>query len=330
MVEDAYLLKVEASAPVRSAWRLAARGETYFLKQVRTRRPELAFVAELYDYAGAAAPGLVPRLLRTVDGETYFRWRDGAYQLLTSFAGREAEYLHPSDLAAAANGLRAWHDAARGFSPGRLPGTRRWYGTWPRRLAKRMRDLDRHRSMAMEAKDRFGPAYLALWPAHRRQAESAPALLPRTEYQAVSKRAAEAREICHHDLAHHNILLEDGRIHFVDLDYALADSCLHDLVNMMGHAVRLHFWDLEPVRAITRSYWPDRRPPSSTVAILGVMMLWPQDFWQIGRQRYDERQPWSEDHFLDLLARKCGHVGERLKFLRNFWREYGLEMERPE
>jgi CotS family spore coat protein len=181
----------------------------------------------------------------------------------------------------------------------------------------RLHDLDRFLALAKLGDGRFDRAYADLWPAYRRQAEHASRLLCGAVYEQHARLASARGEICHHDLAHHNVLLAQGLASFVDLDYAVADTALHDLANLCGHVMRLHNWSWEPVRLALASYWEEIPPAADDRTVLGMMLLWPQDYWQIGRQFYDERQPWPTERFMDLLERKCGKGGERRRLL---WR----------
>ncbi|MGE5598235.1 MAG: CotS family spore coat protein [Bacteroidota bacterium] len=323
VVSAAYGLKIVSAAPVRAAWLIATDQARYYLKRTAASREDLPFLAALHDYLNGNAPGLTPRLRRPPGGGYGLVHEGRVYLLYEELAGREADYNRRGDLEAVAAGLAWFHRAARGFAPLPPAGPRRCYGRWPAWFARRLRDLQRFRVLGRWRDGAFDRAYQVLMPRYLTQARNAAAWLNASDYSVLSSRAAAAREICHHDLAHHNALLDGPVVRFVDLDYALADLALHDLANLLGHLLRLHAWDLEPVRRALGSYWP-RPPAKETLAVLGALLLWPQDFWQIGRQFYDERQPWTEDHFLALLERKCGRPAARERFLADFWRAYGL------
>lgn len=323
-LEENYDIRAKRVTTVRSAWRLETDAGSLYLKRAIISRAELPFVVGLHGYLSQVAPGLAPRILRTASGADWLDVDGDAYLLSDCLTGREADYLRPGDQEAVAAGLAQFHRLAGGYrSPGPA-GARRWYGTWPARIAVRLRDLERYQAAAGSGKGRFDRTYLALGTDYQRQAERARACLGTAEYRLVSARAATAGEVCHHDLAHHNMLLDSGWVRFVDLDYAVADTILHDLANLAGHLLRLSGWDIAPVQAVLERYWQGRTPSLPALKVLGAMLIWPQDYWQIGRQYYDERQPWTEEEFLDLLERKCGQPQARALFLRRFWREYEL------
>ena len=306
LLEKDFLFQVEVIVPTRSAWRIETSAGPRYLKRTAASRAELPFVIGLHDYLAQVAPGMVPHILRTKQGRDRLLCAGQVYLVLDCLAGREADYLKDGDPEAAAGGLALFHRVARGYRPPAPLGARRRYGTWPAQMRVRLRGLDRFRAMAEAAGGAFDLCYLALWPDYRRQGEMALACLANSGYGPLSARAAAAREICHHDLAHHNVLLHGERVRFLDLDYAVGDSVLHDLVNLANHLLRLYEWDVRPARAALLRYWGGSWPLPPILEAFRAMLIWPQDFWQIGRQYYDEKQPWSTEDFLALLARKCG------------------------
>ncbi|MGE5528256.1 MAG: hypothetical protein ACM3X6_03835 [Patescibacteria group bacterium] len=318
-----YGLTVAGIEPVRSAWRLSTDLGCLYVKRTAAPPDILPFIVGLHDHLARAAPGLAPAVLRATDGAAHLDWAGHKYLVLCSLAGREADYYRDGDLAAVAAGLRHLHSAARhnSLSP---PGKSTWYGTWPFRLKERLADLDRFVDLAKARGGPFDLAYRRLWHDYRPQAAAALAKIGGGDYRRQAAAALAEREICHHDLSHRNVLIFRGRAGFLDLDYAVADSVLHDLANLAGHLLRLRTYAFHPVDAALASYYGGARPEREAMEILGAMLLWPQDYWQIGRQRYDERQPWSEERFLALLARKCGQPRSRLRFFRRFGRAYGL------
>lgn len=44
---------------------------------------------------------------------------------------------------------------------------------------------------------------------------------------------------CHHDYAHHNILVDDkNELNIIDFDYCILDSHLHDLASLLIRAMK--------------------------------------------------------------------------------------------
>ncbi len=315
------VLKAEAW---RAAWRLETDRGTYYLKKTAAAAADLPFLVGFHDHLCQKVPGLVPVVKRDKAGRACLSHAGGHYLLLSGLSGREADYLRPGDLERTAAGLRVFHQAARGYRPEFCPPSRYRYGRLRQVGSALLSDLERYRMLALHDGRAFARAYLSFWANFFPQAGQVEACLGRTDYPVLAARAGSAAEICHHDLAHHNVLIDGGAVRFLDLDYALADTHLHDLANLLNHLLRLFGWDPDPARACLENYYRPGSIPAAEAAVLGVLLLCPLDYWQIGRQYFDERQRWTEDHFLSLLERKCGRYQARIAFLRGFWREHRL------
>ena len=318
LVECQFGLPILQAVPSRSAWRILTASGVFYLKCTAASGADLPFVIGLHGIVAGRAPGLAPKVMPNRIGEFHFRHDGCNWLLLEGLSGVEAEYGKVEDIRAVAAGLALFHQAAAGDRDSRLPLARYRYGSWTALMEERLDDLNRFKRLSLGENSPFARFYAALWELYHQQAYRALALLKRTDYARFAREAERRREICHHDLAHHNILLDDGSAHFLDLDYAIADNVLHDLVNLIHHVIRLYNWDAKPGREVIANYWL-KAPLEGCLAILTFMLLWPEDFWRIGRQRYDERQVWPETRFVDLLRRKCGSPGLRLGCLRDFW-----------
>jgi Ser/Thr protein kinase RdoA (MazF antagonist) len=120
------------------------------------------------------------------------------------------------------------------------------------------------------------------------------------EQAAVARRGG----LCHHDLAHHNVLLTAAGPALVDFDCVLADLGLHDLANLLRRLLRLAEWDPAPGRAVLAAYRELRPFGEGEAAALLPLLRFPEEAWQTGHQYYAENLPWPEERYLELLARK--------------------------
>ena len=54
------------------------------------------------------------------------------------------------------------------------------------------------------------------------------------------------RSFCHHDYAHHNILVDTNKkINIIDFDYCMLDSHLHDLCSLLIRTMKDGKWEKE-------------------------------------------------------------------------------------
>ncbi len=61
--------------------------------------------------------------------------------------------------------------------------------------------------------------------------------MKQSEYYNLCKEK-EKIVFCHHDLAHHNILINKEEVYFLDFDYAVIDLKVHDICNFINKAIK--------------------------------------------------------------------------------------------
>lgn len=291
---------------VRGVYLLRQGGRRYCLKPTSLSRREALFVAAALDHLNRAGFGGAPRLIPTLKGEPLARFGRRRFQLLTWQEGQEADYLEPRHVEQAAYALARLHAASSGFQPP-FPKFRVLFGRWPSLFRRKQEEIAGFAAMAAGAPrpTAFDREYMRLAPLWLAAASEAQAELSASSYRKLSQTEARRGNICHHDLAHHNLLLTERGPVLVDFDYALADLGLHDLANLLRRVIRLTRWDPCPALAALHVYGETRGLSQNEVHVLLSLLRFPEDAWQIGRQYYVENLLWPAERFLEQLARKA-------------------------
>ena len=124
--------------------------------------------------------------------------------------------------------------------------------------------------------------------------------------------------LCHNDLAHHNILLQDDEAYFIDFDYAIIDLKVNDLCNFINKAIKNSAYDIDKARQILEGYRINNTLDKRELEVLYGMLSFPEDFYTISRDYYTRRKEWDEDVFIDRLKKKVEFQVEREEFLIDF------------
>lgn len=301
----------------------------WVLKRSRIREPEIEFVHAAQEHLARTGFEGTPRFRVALDGRPYCI-DQGEVLVLTAWVEGEArEMSRRRDVAAAVERLVELHAKSHGFDPpSRLPASsdRLLWGRWPELWRSRLDQLAVFKRLAHEsdAKTAFDRRYVGLVPYYWEQAATAIAMLLRTSYRRLMEIEGLERSLCHHDLAHHNILFGAGQIHLIDMDYCIGDTRLHDIGSLIIRQCKRFGWDSGWADIIIEQYSRHAGLPLSPeeLAVLAAFMHWPQDFWQVGLQYYIERQPWTLRRFLGSLERKTSGRRERERFLAAFRRRY--------
>ena len=129
------------------------------------------------------------------------------------------------------------------------------------------------------------------------------------------------RGFCHHDFAHHNILIDkDQQINIIDFDYCILDTHIHDLASLLIRAMKDGTWSDKTGDLIINSYQETLEVTDEELKIMKYFIMFPQSFWQIGLQYYWEQQPWNEEVFINKIIRYLEDVEYREVFLDEYFK----------
>lgn len=127
--------------------------------------------------------------------------------------------------------------------------------------------------------------------------------------------------LCHHDLAYHNILINNEEAYFIDFDYAIIDLKVHDLCNFISKVIKNFAFDTEKAASIVYDYCTTNSLDKRELHVLYGMLYFPEDFYSISRDYYTKRKDWEEEVFLDRLNKKVEYKEDRCEFFDEFKRK---------
>jgi CotS family spore coat protein len=106
----------------------------------------------------------------------------------------------------------------------------------------------------------------------------------------LSEKARDEREFCHHDFAHHNVLIgENHTVSVIDFDYAICDVRAHDIASLILRNMKHTGWDGRTAQFILRAYDQTSKLMKGETDLIYGMLRFPQDFWEAGYFYYVER-----------------------------------------
>jgi len=176
-----------------------------------------------------------------------------------------------------------------------------------------------NRILKKEKTSSFDELYLKVADQEVKRCEAAIQGLIKSNYERVMLSHVTTFGFCHHDYAHHNVLVsQDRKINIIDFDYCILDSYLHDLSSLMIRAMKHGKWDINKAGYILNSYSEVHDIAQEDIPIMAAFMEFPQDYWQRGVQYYWERKPWKEEFFLKKLNSYIEDIQYRNDFLDEF------------
>ncbi|WP_032121271.1 CotS family spore coat protein [Clostridium amazonitimonense] len=297
------------------------KGDFYALKLIKYEFPHFLFIISAMNHLESKGFSSIIPFMKTVKGENYIKIQDKHAYLSPWIIGREANYDNPIELSIVAKRLGELHIKSEGFTIDDRAKPRNYWFKWFYNFNSRLNEiLDfRKRITNKEKLTAFDYEYVSILEEQLEKGKQALYYLGKSDYIEKMEKEIEKHGFCHHDLAHHNVIMKQGNdISIIDFDYCILDTHLHDLSSFLIRAMKNGKWDIDKARFILDSYNEIYTINSTDIPIMAAFMEFPQDYWQLGIQYYWEMQPWSEEMFL----RKLNKIIEDRELKEDFIKEF--------
>ncbi|EYE89777.1 spore coat protein [Fervidicella metallireducens AeB] len=312
---DMFDIIVEEATPIRSIYILKTDDGLKILKKVDYSEDELTFIYNSLNEIRKTYPYVI-NYKKSISGKPFVEYEGGRYVIIDLIEGRECMYENPLDLKNAAIALAKLHKAGEKLNVNYYPKNK--LGIIIEEFRKRAEIMQKFREIALmhRNKNDFDKIYLEYSDYYIMNIIDAAVHLEKSKYKEFCK---EKGTLCHHDLAHHNILIgNDENVYFVDFDYSIIDLPYHDISNMITKAVKYNGWSMDNANIIINSYMEEKKLSKDELEVLYGYLMFPQDFYDISTSYYMRTRDWDDADFVNKLQRKAGYKDEREEFLKNF------------
>lgn len=255
--------------------------------------------------------------IETNEGKPYTKWNKDIYCVMNLVPGRECDFNNPVDLSIASKGLGELHKASKevkefGFKKnvaGKLIDS----------FKRKLQELELFKSIAImhEYKTDFDNIFLENLSYHLEEIKESIRLLEASPYNELCKEGKNI-VLCHHDLAYHNILINDDKAYFIDFDFAIIDLKIHDICNLMNKAIKNFAFDIDRAEIILKNYTSTNSLDERELKVLYGLLTFPLDFYNVSKDYYTKRKDWEEEVFLNRLIKKISFKEDRREFLEEY------------
>jgi CotS family spore coat protein len=306
---------------IKNVYRIRTDGTDYCLKMIKYSFPHFWFILSAIKHLQKNGFEKVPDIICKVDGTDFINLDNYNAYLTKWISARECNYDNPLDVAKASIKLAELHEKSQGFCVTEKMQPRVYWYKWVDNFKTRKDEiLDfKKRIEVKEKKSEFDYLYLSKMQDELIRAESSIENLLKSSYFEKVKEDEAKKGFCHHDYAHHNLLIEDsGAMSIIDFDYCILDINLHDLSSLLLRKMKNGKWDVGEGLFILDNYSKVKEINNKDIPIMCAFMEFPQDYWQTGIQYYWEEQPWGEDFFIKKLKKIYEDEEEKQDFLDEF------------
>lgn len=309
-------LKVNDVYPVRSVFLISTDSGHKILKKVNYTKQELNYIVSLVRYIKEKFPRVID-FKQSIDETPYTMWNNEMYCIMDLIDGRECDFNNPIDLTIAAKGLADLHKASAGFK------CELYYkninGKLIDNLCKKKEEMEFFKNIVEnhELKNEFDKIFMDNIDFYLNQMKHSIEVLKNSSYYKICSEEDKV-VVCHHDLAYHNIMIQNEDAYFIDFDYSVIDLRVHDLCNFINKVVKNFAFDLEKAKLILDEYNKNSSLDKRELEILYGMLLFPEPFYSISKDYYRRRKDWDEETFINRLAKKVEFKEDREQFLDKF------------
>ena len=316
--------------PVRKVFILNTDKGDKVLKKVGYGISELEFINHGIEYIKNNKFNRIIEFEKTKNKLIYVPWKDDIYCIMNLLEGRECEYSNPVDVTLASKALAELHRASQGLiyeeKFGRILAInehRYLCGKTIEDFTKKLKELVFFKSIATlyENKSEFDCIFLEHEKYYEENIKQSIKILEQSEYYNLCN-DEEKIVFCHHDLAHHNILINKEEVYFLDFDYAVVDLKVHDICNFMNKVIKNFAYDIEKSQSILSGYMSVNQLDERELKVLYGILSFPEDFYSVCRDYYTRKKQWSEEVFLNRIKKKVEYREDREIFLEAFKNHY--------
>jgi CotS family spore coat protein len=313
---DRFNLKVNDVVPIRHVYILSTDKGEKILKRVEYSKEELKFISSAIKYIKNKFSRVLD-FVETIDGEIFTLWNNDMYCVMDLVPGRECDFNNPIDISLASKGLGEFHRASEGFRD--IKSNKYLAGKTIDIFKRRLQETEFFRNIANmhEYKSEFDKIFLENVNYHMTEMKKSIDLLEKSYFYKLCSEEDKI-VLCHHDLAYHNILINNEEAYFIDFDYAIIDLKVHDLCNFISKVIKNFAFDTEKAASIVYDYCTTNSLDKRELYVLYGMLYFPEDFYSISRDYYTKRKDWEEEVFLDRLNKKVEYKEDRCEFFDEF------------
>ncbi len=313
-----YGLEVKSIGPYKDTYTVQTDKGRKILKKMMFSPERILFIHGAKEHLANKGFVHVDRYLTTLKGEPSFSFDNTSYVLYDLLEGRECNFDSDTEVSKAAALLASMHSASRGYRPPARSKIQDELGMLPVYFNKRLEDIKKLRKIAKKGKSRFDHMFLEYADYFVALGEGAAAELDKSNYMKLVNEARTDAGFCHHDFTHHNILYAGESFSVINFDYCCFELRIYDLANLIRRKMRKCNWDMDKALLILDGYNSVERLSRDEMAVMKLILQFPQKFWRVVNRYYNSRRSWSERSFIVKLQEVVDEIEGHKRFMNNY------------
>ena len=230
------------------------------------------------------------------------------------FYGEECNAGSREHLICSAKALARLHNCLRGFVLSEGEREFSLQQKLPEVFEKRNKELRRVRTYIRSKKQKspFEQSFLSRFDALFVHAEAATQGLDGTEYDSYYRKQLEEGRMLHGNYTHHSVLFLTGeRVAVTGFDKTSAGIQIQDFYLLFRKAMEKWEWDISIGEDLLNAYQSVRPIPKGEEKILKLMLAYPEKFWKVANQYYNNRKSWIPEKNMQKLIQTMNQIEKK-------------------
>ena len=186
-------------------------------------------------------------------------------------------------------------------------------------LERRNKELRRVRTYIRSKKQKtlFEQKFLSQFDLQFSQAEQARELLDEKKYEIYYNDKIESGSMLHGNFTHHSVLLLPSKTMAVTgFDKAVCGIQIHDFYLLFRKMMEKWEWDVSLGDDMLETYNHIRPIPKEEWNLLYLLLLYPEKFWKVANQYYNNRKSWIPEKNMQKLLQTMEQAEQKEKSIR--------------
>ena len=188
-------------------------------------------------------------------------------------------------------------------------------------LEKRNRELRRVRTYIRDKKQKnaFEQKFLSQFALQYAQAEQATESLNKEAYEAYYKKTVEQGSVLHGNYTHHSVIFYSDGIAVTGFQKAGTGIQIHDFYLLFRKMMEKWEWDIALGEEMLNAYEKVRTIPKEERELLPVLLSYPEKFWKVANQYYNNRKSWIPEKNMQKLIQTMEQAKKKEESIRTLF-----------
>jgi CotS family spore coat protein len=307
-------IKFKDTDKQRAVYKVANSDKCYCLKKIYFSVEDLLFVYSAVEWLHRNQVK-VPRILPTKNRGRFVNYENMLFILTPWIDGEKCSYDNIQHVLDSSVNLSKLHSCTKNFKPINGSSHRTGFEDLSLSLQKHFQQLLVCSNLAFKHGDKFSKLFLQYFDTNILLAQIAVNIAATIDNNKLDKC------LCHLDYVNKNIIFDVNKnIWIIDFDKCKLDYRVHDISYFLRRLLKRENtkWDLELAINSLKLYEEAYPLNLEEFKAILVYLAFPQKFWKISRDYYNNITKCNKNSFITLLNKTCAKADYQLQFIYEF------------